>query len=41
MSLRQDVSFSDGTPLTAADVVYSFQQTELQQRRYWQLHTSI
>lgn len=41
VSLRQDVSFSDGTPLTAADVVYSFQQTELQQRRYWQLHTSI
>ena len=41
VTLRDDVAFSDGTALTAADVVYSFGQTELQQKRYWQLHTSV
>lgn len=39
--LKSDAVFSDGTPVTAEDVVYSYQQTELQARRYWQLHTSI
>ncbi|MBS4786308.1 MAG: hypothetical protein KH009_09395 [Clostridiales bacterium] len=41
VTLREDVRFSDGSPLTAADVVYSYQQTETQARRYWQLHTSV
>ena len=41
VKLRSDATFSDGTPLTAADVVYSFGQTDLQQKRYWQLHTSV
>lgn len=35
------MTFSDGSALTAADVVYSFEQTDLQQKRYWQLHTSV
>ena len=41
VTLRGDVTFSDGSALTAADVVYSFEQTDLQQKRYWQLHTSV
>ena len=41
VTLRSDVTFSDGSALTAADVVYSFEQTDLQQKRYWQLHTSV
>lgn len=41
VTLRSDAVFSDGQPVTARDVVYSYQQTELQSKLYWQLHTSV
>ena len=43
VTLRDDVAFSDGTALSAPPpmLVYSFGQTEPQQKRYRQLHTSV